>query len=209
MKKQADLWVFGLAGVLYPKSLSVVDEVDHLMVEQIAIMRRIGYSSAVTLRKMWFERHNTTSTLVCVKKEGLDVDTFIRNTYMSGNINFLLQPNAALILALAQLKGRKVVLTGYPKEFAELMLFTLGLGQTFDDILGIEQTKFYLKPDVRAFIPVMDNLGMQGRVMFDCDPETLSVASRLGFHTVLVGDTKSTVLGVNEHVLRLEDYFFA
>lgn len=182
-----DLWVFDNDGTLYDDRLAHIEFVEHLGL-YLAGLLGISIEDAKILGERLKAKHNTSSTVIAVVREfHLNIREVIERTYLCINLDLCHDPveDSERNEALARISGRKVILTNNPSAFARRIVERIGLHQHFDDIVGMEETAFALKPDLGAFLAVMRRHPDATRIFF-CDDsrENLDIAATLGWKTI-------------------------
>lgn len=199
-----DLWVFDNDGTLYDDKVAHSEFAKHLA---SYLVNRLGVLDADVeiVGKRLRTKHKTSSTVVAVVREfGLDIKEVIKHTYLRIDLDLCQIPkeDAEHEKALAQIKGRKVILTNNPSVFAQRIIEWIGLRQYFDDIVGMEEMAFVLKPDPRAFLTVMRRHPDATRI-FLCDDllENLDAAAALGWKTVWYQPDRNIDQGNRTHFI--------
>lgn len=183
-----DLWVFDNDGTLYDDRLAHIkfgEQLSWYLAWRLGLWQEEEQASLLERIKLIYQ---TSSSVIALKYE-LDctIKEIIEDTYMCLDLDSCRIPkeDPERDVALAKIKGRKVVLTNNPSVFARKILDRVGLAAHFDDIVGMEETGLVLKPDPEAFVAVMQRHPDATRI-FLCDDslENLDVAVTLGWKTV-------------------------
>ena len=182
-----DLWVFDNDGTLYDDKLAHIEFAKHLGAYLEGLLGISGEDTKI-LGERLRTKHNTSSTVIAVVREfHLDIKEVIERTYLCINLDSCQNPmeDSGRDEALAQIRGRKVILTNNPSAFARRIVERIGLRRHFADIIGMEETAFALKPDLGAFLAVMRRHPDATRIFF-CDDsrENLDIATTLGWKTI-------------------------
>lgn len=202
---QADLWVFDNDGTLYTNTQEIKLAVEGLMVCFIGKEYNTNFSDAAQLRRMLLAKHNTKYTAVALRREGIDVERFIEDTYLSvdpKDCGICRRP--ALYDLISSLGGKKIVLTNNPSGFARRILRALEVDILFSDVFGMEELDFVLKPAKEAFAILEKPLESgQSVVVVDDNPNNLQVAKAMGCLTILVGDKRPGDFVPDAHLISL------
>ncbi|HEY4509494.1 MAG TPA: HAD-IA family hydrolase [Candidatus Paceibacterota bacterium] len=200
-----DLWVFDNDGTLYDDRLAHLEFAKQLswyLAWRLGLWQEEEQASLLKRIKLVYQ---TSSSVIALKYE-LDcaIKEVIEETYMRLDLDSCQIPkeDSKRYNALAQIKGRKVVLTNNPSAFARKVLNRVGLAAHFDDIVGMEETGLILKPDPEAFIAVMRRHPDATRV-FLCDDslENLDAAVALGWKTVWYQPDRDIDQGDRTHLV--------
>jgi len=99
-----------------------------------------------------------------------------------------LQPNPAMGAAIAQLPGRKLILTNGSTDHAGKVLERLGIGDHFEAVFDIIAAELEPKPAPQTYQKFLDLHAVDARTaaMFEDLARNLVVPHRLGMTTVLV-----------------------
>ncbi len=183
-----DLWVFDSDGTLYSNTKEIESAFTRLAIKFITNHYNIPEKEAIDKRKKLLKKHKTEYTLVALKKEKVDADHFIKETYLSLNPHqFGINKNEILYQTLLSLGGKKFVLSNNPSEFAELILESLGIRSLFSKIIGMRELNFIQKPKRKAFRILEAYLKNNKKVVFvDDELENIMAAKKIGCTTVLV-----------------------
>jgi putative hydrolase of the HAD superfamily len=99
-----------------------------------------------------------------------------------------LQPNPALGAAIAQLPGRKLVLTNGTRKHADAVMRRLEIHEHFEDVFDIIAAELEPKPSQITYDRFLDRHGVAPKkaAMFEDLARNLEAPHRLGMTTVLV-----------------------
>ena len=131
---QIETWVFDLDNTLYPHHVNLWQQVDERIRDYIAGYLKITQEEAFRLQKDYYKRYGTTMRGL-MAEHGLEPDEFLEMVHQIDHSP--LMPNPALGAAIAQLEGRKLILTNGTREHADAVLSRLESGQHFDDVFDI------------------------------------------------------------------------
>lgn len=181
-----DLWVFDNDGTLYDDTPSLAQFKKILAAYLAPILGRAAEdidAEIVRIKKL----HRTQSSVVALMKEyGLDYETLVLKTFLAINLeqSGIPTPDIERRRVLQGLRGRKVVFTNNPSAYARKSLSYIGLGDCFDDVIGMEETNFTAKPDDHAYQCVQNrHIGAQRIFFVDDVLENLDTARARGWIT--------------------------
>jgi putative hydrolase of the HAD superfamily len=192
-----ETWVFDLDNTLYPHHLNLWAQVDERIRDYIADFLHVTHDEAYRLQKDYYRRYGT-SMRGLMEEHGLNPDEFLDVVHQIDHSP--LTPNPALGAALAQLPGRKLILTNGTRRHAEAVMNRLEIMEHFEDVFDIAAAE--LEPKPRPL--VYDRFLARHRVdpgkaaIFEDLARNLEVPHSLGMTTVLV------VPGGTREVLREE-----
>lgn len=182
-----DLWVFDNDGTLY-NDFGAGEKFMRILFQYVSRLFNIPVDQVpdevARLKEKW---HTEFSILALMKEHGIDFSEMVRNTYLKIELDEcnIVAPDIARLSVLSSIDSRKVVFTNNPSAFARYVLSYVGLDDCFSDIIGMEETGFCEKPDLRAYRAVESRQGGFNRIIF-CDDslKNLETARGLGWITV-------------------------
>lgn len=178
---QADLWVFDSDGTLYDDK-RIQSVVTKLMDRFFARTYGVKECEGQLLREKLKKKHAVSGTLMALYREGISVETFIRETYLAVDFHIRdICPPTAIAAVVSHLTGEKVLLTNSPSEFARRILKVLVLEDSFSRVYGIRELDYFSKPAREAFRPILDAVREGKRVVYiDDKVDNLKAASTTG-----------------------------
>lgn len=139
------------------------------------------------LRRHYWQLYGAT---LCglMRHHGTDPHHFLHHTHQFPQLDAMLVKGRGLRLALRQLKGRKVVFTNAPRNYAEQVLALLGIRDLFEGVFSIESTRFSPKPALLGFMRLIKRHRLQPQtcIMVEDSLPALLTAKRLGMRTVYI-----------------------
>src|SRR5215217_8174058 len=131
---EVETWIFDLDNTLYPASCRLFDQVQQRMNEFICDRLNLSAEAAAELRRTYFREHGTTlNGLMTVDR--IDPHEFLAFVH---EIDLAcVPPDPALVVALDQLRGRKIVHTNGSVRHAQRLLDHLGVSDSFCGIVDI------------------------------------------------------------------------
>jgi putative hydrolase of the HAD superfamily len=180
-----DTWVFDLDNTLYPPSTRLFELIDARMTHFIADRLGIDGLSARALQKQYY-RHYGTTLRGLMTVEGVDPHEFLDFVHDIPHDRLTADP--ALGEAIANLPGRRFVLTNGSRGHAERCAAALGLHHLFEDFFDIAAADFVPKPERATYERFVDRFAIDpGRAaIFEDLASNLAAPHALGMTTVLV-----------------------
>jgi len=180
-----DTWVFDLDNTLYPHHVNLWQQVDGRIRDFVADRLQVEAAEAFRIQKDYYRRYGTTMRGM-MTEHGVSPDDFL--AYVHDIDHSPLEPNPAMGQALAQLPGRKLILTNASVAHADKVLERLALGVEFDGVFDIISAEFEPKPAPRTYQRFLDQHGVDASraAMFEDLARNLAVPYELGMTTVLV-----------------------
>lgn len=182
-----DLWVFDNDGTLYDDSETHKNFMD-IFCEYSSNLLRVPIHEVsirlVELKNKW----NTEFSIIALMREfEVDYADVVSNTYLKVDLEKCNVPKSDLMRkkVLNSILSEKIVLTNNPSIFARRILSHIGLANCFSDLIGMEETRFFGKPDMRAFQIVESRHPNYDRIIF-CDDslKNLDAAHKMGWITI-------------------------
>jgi putative hydrolase of the HAD superfamily len=145
---EIETWIFDLDNTLYPASCRLFDQVQRRMNEYICARLAVSPEQAAELRRTYFREHGTTMNGL-MKVHNVDPHDFL--AFVHEVDLACVPPDPALVAALGQLNGRKIVHTNGSVRHAERLLDHLGLSAAFTGIIDIVAADFEPKPALAGY----------------------------------------------------------
>jgi len=143
-----ETWIFDLDNTLYPQSCRLFDQVQRRMTEFICERLSVSPEEAAELRRTYFREHGTTLRGL-MNNDAIDPHEFLAFVH---DIDLAcVPPDPALVAALRQLGGRKIIHTNGSTRHAERLLEHLGLSDSFCGIVDIVAADFDPKPALPGY----------------------------------------------------------
>jgi putative hydrolase of the HAD superfamily len=180
-----DTWVFDLDNTLYPHHLNLWQQVDERIRNYIAEFLNVGGDEAFRLQKDYYRRYGT-SMRGLMEEHGLDPDEFLDFVHQIDHSP--LTPDPALGAAIAQLPGRKLILTNGTRRHAEAVMRRLEIFEHFEDVFDIAAAALEPKPRPSVYQRFLarHRVDPQKAAIFEDLARNLEVPHALGMITVLV-----------------------
>lgn len=189
-------WIFDLDNTLYPASSNLFAQVDWRMTDFIATLLDVDRVEARRVQKGYFHRHGTTLAGLMAEHD-VEPHAFLDHVH---DIDMdVLEPDAALIAAIARLPGRKLVFTNGDTPYAKRVLERLGLHESFEGIHDIHAMALVPKPDPSAYggLCAAYDLDPSESLFVEDMARNLAPAKAIGMTTVWVdnGSEQSPEIG--------------
>jgi putative hydrolase of the HAD superfamily len=179
---EIETWIFDLDNTLYPASCRLFDQVQQRMNAFICGRFSLSPEAAAERRRRYFVEHGTTlrGLMLVDKIDPHEFLGFVHNIDLS-----CVPPNPALVEALAQLRGRKIVHTNGSVRHAERLLDHLGLSDAFTGIVDIVAAEFDPKPSLTGYHLLLRRHAVDPRsaLMVEDIARNLAPAAELGMTT--------------------------
>jgi putative hydrolase of the HAD superfamily len=191
-----DTWVFDLDNTLYPHDVNLWQQIDVRIRDFIADFLQLSPQQAFRVQKDYYRRYGTSMRGLMIE-HGLEPETFL--DFVHAIDHSPLQPNPALGAAIANLKGRKLILTNGTRSHARAVLERLSIAPYFDDVFDIVAAELEPKPLPQIYqrFLAVHQVDPRRAAMFEDLVRNLSVPHRLGMTTVLVMP-RATIAGQRE-----------
>ncbi|MGB7101603.1 MAG: pyrimidine 5'-nucleotidase [Xanthobacteraceae bacterium] len=180
-----ETWVFDLDNTLYPHHLNLWQQVDERIRDYIANFLRVTPDEAFRVQKDYYRRYGT-SMRGLMEEHGLNPDEFLEVVHQIDHSP--LTPNPALGAAIAQLPGRKLILTNGTRRHAEAVLGRLEIAEHFEEVFDIAAADLEPKPRASVYDRFLARHHVDPRkaAIFEDLSRNLEVPHALGMTTVLV-----------------------
>ena len=148
------VWLFDLDNTLHDASHAAFGETNQAMTDYMVAQLGLSADGASKLRQHYWNHYGAT-LLGLVRHHRVDARHFLHQTHRLPGLEQRLRTSAHDRAALAQLPGRKFILTNAPRAYALRVLAALDLGRRFDGVISIEDMTMFghlrPKPDARMF----------------------------------------------------------
>ena len=182
---RVETWIFDLDNTLYPASCRLFEQVQRRMTEYICARLSVSPEEAAELRRTYFREHGTTlrGLMTVDKIDPHEFLAFVHDIDLAG-----VPPDPALVAAIGELRGRKVVHTNGSARHAERLLDHLGLSHSFSGIVDIVAAEFDPKPALAGYQLLLRRHAAvpQTALMVEDIARNLAPAAELGMTTAWV-----------------------
>lgn len=184
------VWLFDLDNTLHDSSRAIFQAIDAAMSRAVAAALNVDAPEADVLRKAYWHRYGAT-VIGMERHHGVDPQAFLAASH-----DFIVAPlvhsENGLSRKLAQLKGRKVLLTNAPSAYARDVLKALGILHHFEGLWTIDhmrlQGQIRPKPSAALMRQVLARLRVPASqvVLVEDTLRNLRAARQVGMRTVHV-----------------------
>jgi putative hydrolase of the HAD superfamily len=180
-------WIFDLDNTLHDARAHVFPHIDRSMTAYLQASLGLSEIEAGDLRRRYWQRYGAT-LLGLMRHHGTDPAHFLRETHRVPDLERLVRKEPGLRGALKRLRGRRVVFSNAPVQYARSVLKALKIADLFADVFSIEHTRFRPKPDAYGFLRLMrrNRLTATRCIMVEDTLANLRTAKKLGMRTVWV-----------------------
>jgi putative hydrolase of the HAD superfamily len=182
---EIETWVFDLDNTLYPHHVNLWHQVDERIRDYIVGFLKISREEAFRLQKDYYRRYGTTMRGL-MEEHGLQPDEFLEIVHQVDHSP--LMPNPALGSAIAELPGRKLILTNGTRAHADAVMRRLEIAEHFDGVFDIRAADLEPKPRPQVYERFLarHDVDPKRAAIFEDLARNLEVPHALGMITVLV-----------------------
>ncbi len=183
------VWLFDLDNTLHDAGSQVFGALNTAMRDYVQRHLRVDADEARRLNLHYWRRYGAT-LLGLQRHHGVQAAHFLAETHRLPGLEGWLRSHPHDVAALAQLPGRRVLLTNAPRAYAERVLKALGIARLFDAVLAIEDMAMFgrlrPKPDARMLRGLCVRLGVPPSrcVLVEDTLQHQKAAHRVGMRTV-------------------------
>jgi putative hydrolase of the HAD superfamily len=183
--RQIETWVFDLDNTLYPHHLNLWQQVDARIRDFIVDLLHVSPEDAFRLQKDYYRRYGTTMRGL-MEEHGLEPEEFLEVVHQIDRS--ALGPSPVLGAAIAELPGRKFILTNGTRNHAEEVTRRLQIDRHFEDVFDIRAAALEPKPLPAVYRRFVEryNVDPSRTAIFEDLARNLEVPHALGMTTVLV-----------------------
>ena len=182
---KVETWVFDLDNTLYPHHVNLWHQVDERIRDYIVDFLKISREEAFRLQKDYYRRYGTTMRGL-MEEHGLQPDEFLEIVHQIDHSP--LMPNPVLGAAIAELPGRKLILTNGTRAHADAVMRRLEIAEHFEDVFDIKAADLEPKPRPQVYERFLarHDVDPKRAAIFEDLARNLEVPHALGMITVLV-----------------------
>ncbi|MCC6472374.1 MAG: HAD-IA family hydrolase [Burkholderiales bacterium] len=150
-------------------------------------------AAAGELRRHYWQRYGAT-LLGLIKHHGTDPHHFLRSTHDFPDLERAVVRERGLRSVLTRLRGRRIVFSNGPTDYARAVLRVLRVADLFDQVYTIEHTRFRPKPDAYGFLLLLgrERVSPSRCIMVEDSLDNLRTAKKLGMTTVWVSEDSAS-----------------
>lgn len=184
------VWLFDLDNTLHDCSRHIFTAIDQNMTEAVMDSLQVDANTANYLRKRYWKKYGAT-VIGMVRHHGIDSEEFLARAHDFDPAP-LVHAEAGLAAKFKLLKGRKILLTNAPRNYAQQVLKTLRLLPYFESLWTINdmtlQGRIKPKPSIALMRQVLARVGAPPHrvVLVEDTLRNLKAARQLGMRTVHV-----------------------
>jgi putative hydrolase of the HAD superfamily len=195
-KSRPTLWLVDLDNTLYDASWRVMGEINLRMTRYIAAFLNLSIEEAGRLREHYWHRYGAT-LLGLVAHHGVNARAFLKATHPDQDLPLYVQRIRGETARLSRLKGERWLLTNAPRDYALHALEIIGLRQSFDRIITIDDMvvcgRLCPKPSTHLMRRLLRLSGRKASqvALIDDHDENLKSAHRVGMRTARIWASKT------------------
>ncbi len=184
------MWVFDLDNTLHDAAPHIFPHINRSMTEYVRRELGLAEDEADALRMRYWKRYGATLKGL-MRHHGTRPGHFLWHTHQFPELPRMVLREPRLRHVLKRLPGRKLVFSNAPQHYVHAVLKLLRIDDLFDDVFGIEHTRYRPKPEIAGFLRLMKKHRLRPAqcVMVEDSADNLRAAKRLGMRTVWVAGT--------------------
>ncbi len=181
------IWVFDLDNTLHDASAHIFPVMNRVMTQYIQDALNLDATDAHELRQHYWKVYGATLKGL-MRHHGTDPYHFLSETHTLKSLPDMVIHTKRLRHILLNLKGRKVIFTNAPRNYALRVLDLLKISDIFELVFSVESTQFHTKPSMRGFQGLLKSLDSKPSdcVMLEDSLPALMTAKRLGMKTIWI-----------------------
>ena len=181
------VWVFDLDDTLHDASSHIFPVMNKAMTQYIMDTLTLDEPNAFKLRQHYWRIYGATLKGL-MRHHGVDPHHFLSSTHDPMDIENMVSVRKNLRYCINRLKGRKVIFTNAPMNYAIRVLNVLGIEDLFELVFSVESTQFHPKPSIRGFRQLLKTIKAKASdcVMLEDNLAALMTAKRLGMKTIWI-----------------------
>lgn len=182
------VWLFDLDNTLHDSSRAMFKRINVAMQHAVAQMAGCDLDTADKLRVKYWKRYGAT-VIGMVRHHNADASEFLRLSH-DFDVRPLVHSETGIARKVAQLPGRKILLTNAPTDYARQILTVLDLLPQFEALWSIDhmqlQGRIRPKPSIALMRQVLARLAIPAHqvVLVEDTLRNLKSAHQLGMGTV-------------------------
>jgi putative hydrolase of the HAD superfamily len=186
------VWIFDLDDTLHNASAHIFPEMNGAMTAYIRESLNLDEDSADQLRKHYWKVYGATLKGL-MRHHGTNPHHFLNETHKFPDLAERVIQTKRLRHTLTSLKGRKVIFTNAPRNYALRVLDLLGISDLFELVFSVESSGFHAKPTMRGFQTLLRTIKAKpiNCIMLEDNLAALMTAKRLGIKTIWVSQKLS------------------
>ncbi|MDG1073450.1 MAG: pyrimidine 5'-nucleotidase [Methylophilaceae bacterium] len=183
----ANVWIFDLDDTLHDASAQIFPVMNRAMTQYIQSQLGLAESEAHHLRQHYWKIYGATLKGL-MRHHNTNPHHFLQTTHELSNLHELVVQTKRLRNLIKNLKGRKVIFTNAPSNYALRVLDLLNISDLFEVVFSVESSKFHAKPSVRGFQGLLKYIKAKPSdcIMLEDNLAALMTAKRLGMRTIWI-----------------------
>lgn len=180
-----DAWVFDLDNTLYPAECRLFAQIDVRIADFIKDTLHISLDDARRMQRDYYVRYGASMTGL-MHEHGVSPDVYL--DYVHEIELDAVVENPALAETLADLPGRRLILTNASERHAANVTAKIGIDHLFDGVFDIKAAEYTPKPNRETYERFLARHAVRAdsAVIFDDIAHNLEAPHALGMTTVLV-----------------------
>jgi len=181
------VWVFDLDDTLHDASSHIFPVMNQAMTQYIMDYLQLNEDDAHVLRRHYWRVYGATLKGL-TRHHGVDPAHFLDQTHQFPDLHAMVVYRKRLRHWLQRLKGRKVIFTNAPRQYALRVLNLLGITDLFEEVFSVESSQFHPKPSARGFARMLHSIKAKASdcIMLEDSLPALMTAKRLGMKTIWI-----------------------
>lgn len=135
------VWLLDLDNTLHDTSHAIFSRIDRAMGQAVQDLLGVDKPTSHRLRKAYWQRYGATM-IGLVRHHGVDAREFLLRSH-DFDVLPLIKAESALADKLRRLRGRKILLTNAPLDYAMAVLSHLRCLHLIDSLWGIEEMRLF------------------------------------------------------------------
>lgn len=186
------VWIFDLDDTLHNASAHIFPVMHRAMTDYIMQALALDETAAHHLRQHYWHTYGATLNGMMRHHSGhpsyFRPLHFLQETHRLENLPAMVVQTKRLRHMLQSLRGRKIIFTNAPRNYALRVLALLGISDCFELVFSVESTRFHGKPSIRGFQSLLKTIKAKPSdcVLLEDSLPALMTAKRLGMTTIWV-----------------------
>lgn len=179
--------MFDLDDTLHDASSHIFPVMNQAMTQYIMDHLSLNEDDAHALRRHYWRVYGATMKGL-TRHHGVDPAHFLDQTHQFPELHAMVVYRKRLRHWLQRLKGRKVIFTNAPRQYALRVLDLLGITDLFEEVFSVESSQYHPKPSARGFARMLHSIQAKASdcVMLEDSLPALMTAKRLGMKTIWI-----------------------
>ncbi|QVL46098.1 MAG: pyrimidine 5'-nucleotidase [Methylophilaceae bacterium] len=181
------VWVFDLDDTLHDASAHIFPVMNGAMTQYIQHALEMDEVTADQLRHHYWKAYGATLKGL-MRHHSTNPHHFLNETHLFPDLAERVIQTKRLRHLLLNLKGRKVIFTNAPRNYAMRVLALLKIDDIFELVFSVESTRFHAKPSIRGFKTLLKTINAKSSncIMVEDNLAALMTAKRLGMKTIWI-----------------------